>query len=732
MEFADAKFTQFFHSNGIVHQTSCSHKPQQNGRVERKHKQILEVARALKLQAHLPVSMWGDCVQAAVHIINRIPSTALKNVTPYRMLNNDDPDYSLLKVIGCLAFAKNPSFSSDKLDPKGIPSLFLGYPSSTKGYKLLNLITNKPFVSRDVKFFETIFPYHPDSLTTYMSPLPVSSTTLHPSGLIDDFYILDDPSEESPFIDANSDSSATTNSDSDIYNPSSPSPPVRRSHRNRQQPHWFQQYHTYLASSSTAISDVEKHASNLAFIVVQPQYQCFMTSLPLNQDPLHFKQAVTDPEWVQAMNSELSALEKNNTWILTKLPPEKKAIGSKWVFKTKYNADGTIERKKARLVILGCNQTYGVDFSETYAPVAKLTTVRTLLAVAAKTGWETIHMDVTNAFLYGELDEIVYMKLPMGYTHEGSRIVVNQTATKGDLTLVYQLKKSLYGLRQAPRQWFSKLSITLLNDNFTQSKSDASLFLKRSSDRITVILAYVDDLLICGSDTSTINSIKHMLSSNFHMKDLGPVRYFLGLEIDRTDAGFFISQQKYVKDLLQEYGMSQAKHLSLPLDSHLKLTETKGDPLPNPVIYQRLLGKLIYLTITRPDMAYSVQLLSQFMHKPTTVHFQSAKRVLRYLVGTTAQGILLASNSAAQLTAFCDSDWASCPMTRRSTSGYCIFFGSSPVSWKSKKQTVVARSSAEAEYRAMALTTCEITWLTALLKDLGFSNLPPTVLNCDN
>lgn len=168
------------------------------------------------------------------------------------------------------------------------------------------------------------------------------------------------------------------------------------------------------------------------------------------------------------------------------------------------------------------------------------------------------------------------------------------------------------------------------------------------------------------------------------------------------------------------------------MDSHLKLTLEKGDPLPDPSLYQRPIGKLIYLTITRPDIGFPVQLLSQFMHQPTTIHFQAAKRILRYLKGTISQGILLASSSSAQLTAYCDSDWASCPITRRSTTGYCIFLGSSPVSWKAKKQPVVARSSAEAEYRAMALTTCEVTWLTALLKDLGLTNLPPTVLRCDN
>lgn len=461
-------------------------------------------------------------------------------------------------------------------------------------------------------------------------------------------------------------------------------------------------------------------------------FHCFLSYVTENKDPIHFKQAVVDEGWVEAMNTELAALELNQTWTLTTLPPNKKAIGCKWIYKTKYKADGTMDRKKARLVILGCHQIYGEDYAETFAPVAKLTTLRTLLAVAAMTGWDAIQMDVTNAFLHGDLHETVFMKLPKGYTHIGSRIKLNDTYPQPATNLVCQLHKSLYGLKQAPRQWFFKLSTTLVNMNFAQSKADYSMFTQTTDQHITVVLAYVDDLLICGNNQSKISQLKQLLSTQFHMKDLGPVRYFLGLEVDRTDAGFFLSQQKYTKDLLTAYGMLNTKPLKLPLDSHLKLSATKGDLLPNPVIYQRLMGKLIYLTITRPDLSFSVQLLSQFMQAPTTVHYQAAKRLLRYLAGTISQGILLASSSAAQLTAYCDSDWASCPSTRRSTSGYCIFLGSSPVSWKAKKQNVVARSSAEAEYRAMALTTCEVTWLTALLKDLGLSKLPPAILNCDN
>lgn len=255
--------------------------------------------------------------------------------------------------------------------------------------------------------------------------------------------------------------------------------------------------------------------------------------------------------------------------------------------------------------------------------LSQMTTVRALLAVAAIENWHTIKMDVTNAFLHGDLNEIVYMKMPQGYSYQGCRIQVTlpySSPFKPAPTLVCKLNKALYGLKQAPRQRFSKLSSRLLHLGFTQFKSDYNLFIHHKNHNLTLVLIYVDDLLICGNWMHDIQHLKDMLSATFHMKDLRPVRYFLGLEIDRSDAGFFLSQKKYLIDLLKEYDLLKCKPLQLPMDIHLKLTPDKGDPLPDPTSYQRLIGKLIYLTITRPDIAFSVQLLSQYMHIPTSVH----------------------------------------------------------------------------------------------------------------
>ncbi|GJX46110.1 retrovirus-related pol polyprotein from transposon TNT 1-94 [Tanacetum coccineum] len=569
------------------------HKPQQNGRVERRHRNIFKIARALRLYAHLPIHYWGDCVITATYLINRFPTVVLKIKTPYEVLLNSEPVCEHLRVFGCLVVASNPS--------------------------------------------------------------RVASTSM--------------PEQ-------------TTSSDDYVPEP---------------------EFEPLLVPNTPIQPEVTRKSSR--------------TTLT------YFKEAVKDADWCKAMDDELRALEENNAWEVTSLPLDKKAIPCHWIYKTKLKVDGSLDRKKARLVNNGNKQRKGVDYEETFAPVAKMITLREFLAVAAMNGWDTCQMDVSNAFLHGDFTEEVYMQMPQGYVSKGEK--VQDTS----FTLVCRLKKSLYGLKHVPRKWFAKLSSTLLSFGQVQYKA---LFIKSDTSSFTAVLVYVDDLLITGSSQTKIQNLKSQLSSHFHMKDLGELNYFLGLEICKGDQGIFVSQKKYALDLLKEPGLSNAKAYKMPMDSDVKLQADIGTPLPDPEVYKRYIGTLIYLTITRPDICYIVLLLSQFMQNPTSVHMQAVKHLLRYLLNSPGQGILLAHKSVVQLTAYCNSDWASCPMTRRSNTGYCILLGQSPVSWKSMKQRVVSRSLAEAEYRAMALTCCEVTWLVSLLKDLGLKDLGLVDLKCDN
>lgn len=292
---------------------------------------------------------------------------------------------------------------------------------------------------------------------------------------------------------------------------------------------------------------------------------------------------------------------------------------------------------KTRLVIMGNRQQYGVDYVETFALIVKLTTVRALLAMVALDDWEVFQFDVKNAFLHGGLAEHVFMKFPTGYQGFGLLISINYTSSPSK---VCKLQKSLYGLKQAPRQWLSKLSYALQTCGLTQSQSDYSLFTKHHDHLHTIILIYVDDLLIAGNDNYTITQNKAFLSSQFHMKDLGHLRYFFGIKVNRSSQGIFLSHSKYTTDLLKDYKMHTSKPLKLPLDPNTKLSLNLSDPHPSISSYQQLIGQLIYI-------AFDVHMLSQFMHKPTTFHMQAAKRVFRYLKTNPHQEILLASSSKA-------------------------------------------------------------------------------------
>ncbi|PKI43274.1 hypothetical protein CRG98_036360 [Punica granatum] len=390
------------------------------------------------------------------------------------------------------------------------------------------------------------------------------------------------------------------------------------------------------------------------------------------------------------MAEELRALELNGTWTLSTLPYGKKPVDCKWVYKVKRHADGSVERYKAHLVAKGFTQVEGVDFTKTFAPVAKLVTVRCFLAVAVVKKWEIHQMDVHNAFLHGHLHEEVYMSLPPGLLATSSGQVC-------------RLHKSIYGLRQASRNWFSKLADALYAYGFKQCGADHSLFTYSKGSTFIAVLVYVDDLLVAGNSSSHCASFKRYLSSCFRIKDLGALRYFLGIEVSRMNSGLFLCQRKYALDILSECGMLDSRPSEFPMEQNHRLSSESSTLLDDPGQYRRLVGRLLYLTITRPDLTYSVQILLQFMQAPHQSHWDAAIRVLRYVKQSPGQGIFIGPQSL-ELTAFCDSDWASCPMTRRSITGYFVSIGGSPISWKTKKQTTVSRSSAEAEYRAMATT----------------------------
>lgn len=712
-EYTSALFQSYMVQNGILHETSCVDTPSQNGVAERKNRHLLETARALLFHMHVPKPFWADAVSTACFLINRMPSSVLRGEIPYKILF---PNKSLFpvapRVFGSTCFVRDVRPHVTKLDPKSLKCIFLGYSRLQKGYRCYCPSLNKYLVSIDVTFMEDT-PYFPSS---------------HPSasqGTDDDLLVY----------------SITTSTP--VSAPPPVKPPIVQVYSRRTPPDSCPA--PAPSSSDPILSDdlpialrkgkrqcTYPISSFASYDCVSPSSRSFIASLDSVSIPKTVHEAISHPGWHHAMIEEMNALEDNGTWTLVDLPAGKRAIGCKWVFTVKVNPDGSVARLKARLVAKGYAQTYGVDYSDTFSPVAKLTSVRLFISMAATHNWPLYQLDIKNAFLHGDLHEEVYLEQPPGFV------------AQGEYGKVCRLHKSLYGLKQSPRAWFGKFSQAIEKFGMLKCKSDHSVFYKQSAAGVILLVVYVDDIVITGSDSVGISSLKSFLHTQFHTKDLGMLKYFLGVEVTRSKKGIFLSQRKYVLDLLSETGKLGAKPSSTPMIPNVQLTpyltpmtpnmqRTKEDELfEDPEKYRRLVGKLNYLTVTRPDIAYSVSIVSQFMSSPTVHHWTALEQILCYLKKAPGRGILYANHGHTHIECFSDADWAGSKVDRRSTSGYCVFVGGNLVAWKSKKQNVVSRSSAESEYRAMAQSVCEIMWIYQLLTEVKLKITMPAKLWCDN
>ncbi|XP_074293809.1 uncharacterized protein LOC141620974 [Silene latifolia] len=438
-EIFQATCSQLFLARGIYHQRSAPYTPQQNGRVERKHRHLIETARALMLYAGLPKKFWGECLLTATYLINKLPSVVLNWKTPYEVLLGKLPSYDELNVLGCLCYALDPTPHRDKFAAKRIKCIFIGYSYGQKAYKVYDLTTHKVFVSRNVIFSETVFPFKHS--TSVHAPQHLGSA-LHPSSFDDDLVLQpSSPAEESPDATGNTNSpinsptSETTVSHPDTVsivpnNTSIPTIPARRSTRFRQVPSHLQDFVCPTIAASTSQSDSYSESFNVFNIDSYPSsYHVSLNAVLSTVEPTTYSQAQADPKWVEAMDKELHALEANGTWEMALLPSGFKPIGSKWIFKVKFNPNGSVERYKARLVAKGYTQVEGKDYKSTFSPVAKFSTVRVHLSVAAARDWPIYQLDINNAFLHGYLDEEIYMHPPAGY-HKGYNWSENKNVCK--------------------------------------------------------------------------------------------------------------------------------------------------------------------------------------------------------------------------------------------------------------------------------------------------------------
>ncbi|RVX23604.1 Retrovirus-related Pol polyprotein from transposon TNT 1-94 [Vitis vinifera] len=613
-EYFSAPFTSFMSHNGILHQSSCAHTPQQNGVAERKNRHLVETARTILLHSNVPFRFWGDAVLTACYLINRMPSSVLHDQILHFLLFPDQPLYFLPpRVFGCTCFVHILTPGQDKLSAKAMKCLFLGYSRLQKGYRCYSLETHRYFISADVTFFEDLPFFSTTSeslLVSEVLPFPiVSPSDVVPPRPLQVYHRRPRVAAPLPFAEAPADSLLIPSASPAPALPSPDDLPIaiRKGTRSTRNPHPIYNFLSYHRLSSPYF----------AFV-----YAISSVSLPKNTH-----EALSHPGWRHAIVDEMDALHSNGTWDLVVLPSGKSTVGCRWVYAIKVGPDGHVDRLKARLVVKGYTQVYGSDYGDTFSPVAKIASVRLLFSMAAMCSWPLYQLDIKNAFLHGDLAEEVYMEQP-------------------------------------PVLLFKNLAC----------------FAVQQTIQFSIIITP------WGST-----------------KDLGKLKYFLGIEIAQSSSGVVLSQSKYALDILEEIGMLDCKPIDTPMDPNVKLVPGQGEPLGDLGRYRRLVA-----------------------------HWDAVIRILRYIKSTPGQGVLYKNRGHTQVVGYTDADWAGSPTDRRSTSGYCVFIGGNLISWKSKKQDVVARSSTEAKYRAMALTTCELIWLRHFLRELRFGKDEQMKLICDN
>ncbi|KAK2363219.1 hypothetical protein QL285_088223 [Trifolium repens] len=436
-------------------------------------------------------------------------------------------------------------------------------------------------------------------------------------------------------------------------------------------------------------------------------------------EPKSIDEAIIDESWIEAMKEELLQFEKNEVWKLVPCPPDHSIIGTRWVFRNKLDENGKVIRNKARLVAQGYNQQEGIDYDETFAPVARLEAIRILLAYASHKCFKLFQMDVKSAFLNGFLNEEVYVHQPPGFKDEHKP------------NHVFKLTKALYGLKQAPRAWYERLSTFLLENSFSRGKIDTTLFRKTNNQDLLIVQVYVDDIIFGATNEKMCEEFSNLMQSEFEMSMMGELRFFLGLQIKQQDDGIFICQEKYIKDLLKKYKMNEAKIMSTPMHPSTSLDKDENGKLVSEKEYRGMIGSLLYLTASGPDIVFSVGICARFQSSPRESHLTAVKRIFRYLVGTPDVGLWYKKGSHFDLKAYCDADYARDKLEIKSTSGACQFLGEALVSWSCRKQNTIALSTTEAEYVSAANCCSQVIWIKNQLEDFSLRYTNIKIL-CDN
>jgi hypothetical protein len=608
--------------------------------------------------------------------------------------------------------------------------VFIGYPPGYKGWKFYNPVTKRVIISERAEFDERYFPFKKDMMgppSFSLAPLPQRPDLGGSSGDSSSEYFdasLDfDDSQSQPHQHALPPAIDPAPSPDPDPNIRPPTPPLalRREPRERRPPgEWWKVNRP--ASVQDAPSDDDE-------LNIQDQ-NLESADLAIGAEPRTYSQALNCPDstkWDKAIHEEYNMHLENGTWELVKLPPGRKAIGSGWVFKVKHNADGSIERYKARIVAKGYSQRPGLDYVEVFAPTSRAAAIRLIIAIAAIEDLHLHSVDISHAFINGKLDEEIYMEQPQGFVQPG---------------YVCKLLRSLYGLKQASRVWNKELHAALSEMGFTRLQSDHGIYVYKRDDVRIIVPVHVDDLTFASKSQQAIDTCIKELSQHFELRDLGPTKLLLGIEVirDRPKHSISLSQRQYIIDMLDRFNMSDSHPVSTPMDPGLRLDKSQGASSPDDMAYMEsvpylsAVGALMYLAVTtRPDIAYAVGVLARFSANPGVVHWKAVKHLFRYVKGTVDLKLTYSPDQSDEFfTSFTDADHGGCKDSGRSTGGYLVKVGTGAVSWRSKLQPTVALSTTEAEYIAAVEAGKEIIWMRNILKELGYNFSSPSSLRMDN
>ena len=708
-EFKNTGLDTYLDTLGITHEFSAPYTPQQNGVVERKNRTLIEMARTMLDEYKTPRKFWPEAIDTACHTINRVYLHKLLNKTSYELLTGKKPNVSYFRVFGARCWIKDPHHTS-KFAPKAHEGFMLGYGKDSHSYRVFNLFHYKVVETVDVRFDETNGSQR-EHLPNVLDEVPSSeSVKLMGTGEI----IPSEAQPEEELIISAPDQPEDNAQPED--NPSN--------NDNDQQEQNLRPVHPRVANEvqiEKIIDSINAPGPLTRSRATQLANFCGHFAFVSISEPKKVAEAFMEPEWIQAMQEELQQFELNNVWELVKRPDPQKhnIIGTKWIYRNKQDEHGQVVRNKARLVAQGYTQVEGIDFDETFAPVARLEAIRILLAYANHHNILLYQMDVKSAFLNGKIEEEVYVAQPPGF----------EDPKHPDM--VYKLNKALYGLKQAPRAWYDTLKYFLKSKGFIPGSLDPTLFTKTYDGELFVCQIYVDDIIFGCTNQKYSEEFGYMMQEQYQMSMMGELKFFLGLQIRQQRNGIFISQEKYLKDCLKKFGMQDCKGFTTPMPAKHHLGPDDNGKEFDQKVYRSMIGSLLYLCASRPDIMLSVCMCARFQAAPKESHHLAVKRILRYLAYTPTLGLWYPKGSEFDLVGFSDADYAGDKVDRKSTSGTCHFLGRSLVCWSSKKQNCVSLSTAESEYIAAGSCCAQLLWMKQTLKDYGI-HLKQVPLYCDN